>query len=78
MSDYSIYNVLRIQGEWYTIRKDIKPVDLLLSVVNPSLAKLLLWKTKRAISAIITAESYEDIKHLNNPILLVSQSKINE
>ncbi len=72
------FQVIRINDEWFTIRTDIKPMDLLTSFINPELAMQMIWKTKRALVCIKNAKSYSDIKNLNNPIRLERQETKNE
>lgn len=69
-NDDEVLLVIWICGICYTIKENIKLLDLLLSIIPEKTAKSLIWKTKRGIIAIKSATSYEEIKHLDKPVLL--------
>lgn len=76
ISEENVLQVICINDKWYTLRTDLKPVELLTAVVNTKLIKKIIAKTKRALISIKYATTYEDTEHLNKPIRLVkSQAK---
>jgi hypothetical protein len=78
ISEENYLQVIRINDRWFTFRTDIKLFDILTAIVNPKLARHLIWKTKRALVAVKNADNYTDIKHLNKPVRLVKQPKIGQ
>jgi hypothetical protein len=70
ITEDTILTVIRINEGWFTIKKGMKPSDLITTFVNPKLAHHLIWKTIRAINAVKNAKKYSDTEHLNKPIRL--------
>lgn len=71
ISEENVVQVVRINDEWFTIREDLKPNDLLTVFINPKLSNQLIWKTKRALVAIKYATTFGDTKHLSKPMRIV-------
>lgn len=63
--------VLIFNGKCFEIKQKITPMDILLSFINPQLAKQLIEKTKRALISVKCATGYSEIENLNNPLRLV-------
>lgn len=68
--DYA-FHVIHINQSWYRFKTDINISEILTSILNPSLAKKIIWKTKRALIVVKNAKTYEDTKAHNSPIRLV-------
>lgn len=76
LTEDKLLQVIQINEKWFTIRNEIKPFDILCAFVNPNLAQLIIWKTKRALISLKNANKYSDTQHLNKPIRLVKRSKL--
>tara|TARA_B100000780_G_C21095085_1_gene441600 strand:+ start:173 stop:967 length:795 start_codon:yes stop_codon:yes gene_type:complete len=68
ISNNSPFGVIRINNSWYTVNTELKIIDLLNTFLNKRLSNHLIWKTKRAIIKLKSAEKYSDTKEFNNPI----------
>lgn len=64
--------ILQIQGEWFEFSPDVKPIELLSSIVGDDWANTISEYTKLSLERIKTAKTYEETKPWNTPILLVA------
>jgi hypothetical protein len=73
ISEENTVQVIRFNGKWFTLRTDLKPMDFVTILVNSDLAKLLYYKTKRALIIVKNSNTFDDTRQLNKPIRLVRQ-----
>jgi len=61
----------RINDKWYKFSfDDFKPMDILTGFVRPELARMIIWRTKRAIVLLKYANFYGDVEYLHKPLKL--------
>jgi hypothetical protein len=65
---------IRINNEWYTMRDDLKPMDILFSFLDNESAKHVVYRGKRGLAAIRKASCYKDTEHLDHPLEFVKKS----
>lgn len=63
--------VLRFDKAWYSIKNDMKLIDLITIFVNQALATKIIQKAKRAIIIVKQSQSYEESAKHDQPIKLV-------
>lgn len=73
LTEEETVQVIRINDKWFTLRTDLKPTDFMTILVNSDLAKLLYYKTKRAIVIVKKSNSFDDTREHNKPIRLIRQ-----
>lgn len=73
ISEDNILQVIRFNDKLFTFRKDLKPIDFANIFVDSNLAKLLFYKTKRALVTVKKSNTFEDTKQYNIPIRLGRQ-----
>lgn len=66
----NVIQVIRINDIWYTFNLNLKPINILKSIVEPKLAEFLVERTKSFIEIIKTCNTYSDSEKYNNPIRL--------
>jgi hypothetical protein len=69
---------IRIINRWFSIREDFEPFDFIKEFFPPFIIRHLNWKTKKAIVAIQKAKTFDDTRHLNNPIRLIIKTPTGE
>jgi hypothetical protein len=70
ISEENTVQVIRFNDKWFTLRTDLKPIDLLTILVNSDLAKLLYYKTIRALINVKNSNTYDETRQMNKPIRL--------
>ena len=73
ISEDNTVQVIRFNDKWFTLRTDLKPIDFVTLLVNSDLAKLLFYKTKRALVIVKNSNTFDDTRQHNKPIRLVRQ-----
>jgi hypothetical protein len=62
---------IRFGDNWYRIKDQVKPMDLLMAGVDTVTSKELVNKFNESLTIIKTAKSYHDTEPYDNPICLV-------
>jgi hypothetical protein len=75
ITEDGVIHVIRHFEQWYMIREDIKPIQLLEAFMEPVLAKKLVRYTKRSIVRLKIANTIDDTKRYNSPTHLVRTKK---
>jgi len=70
VTNTSANTVVRIKGQWYFLRTDMTPFQMLRSIVNRRTAYHLICKWEDAVERIVTANSFSDTELYNNPCQL--------
>jgi hypothetical protein len=73
ISEENTVQVILFNDKWFTLRTDLKPLDFVTIFVNSDIAKLLFYKTKRALVTVKNSNTFDDTRQLNKPIRLVRQ-----
>lgn len=74
ISNQDIIQVIRIDKEWFSIKKNSTPFDILCLFVDRKTAYIIICHTLEAIDRVSRAESYTDTEKYNNPIRLTFQT----
>jgi len=74
--DENTIQVIQIGGKWYELKLETDFFKLLSLIMKTEKARELIWKTKRALVLMKTANTYDDTKHLNRPIRLAVSENI--
>lgn len=78
ISEKEVICVIRITNQWFLINQNFKEADLINEFIPLSIIRQINWKTKRALVVMKKAKSFEDTKHLNNPIRLIIKTATGE
>lgn len=73
ITDENIISVIRINQDWFKFRMDLKPIDIISSIMSPDLAKYIILKIEKEIQLIKDLNNKSESKKLSNPIRLVIQ-----
>lgn len=64
--------VIQVNGQWFEFSPDVKPIEILASVVGDEWANIISEHTTISLSRIKDARSFEETKQWNTPITLVA------
>lgn len=67
VTEESIYSVIHSNGKWYVQNNNITIDNLLISFFGEKLARQMFYRTKKAIVIVRNANSYAEVKQLDNP-----------
>jgi hypothetical protein len=70
ISDTNIFPVINFYGQWYLHKREIDFIELIKTFLKPKLSFKIYYRFKRAIVAVRNAQTYKEIEHLNNPIII--------
>ena len=73
ISDSHVYTVILFNNKWYAPNKELSFTDFVNGFFGNNLGKKIVLKTQDAIEIVRNANSFDEIKHLNNPFRIVKE-----
>ena len=76
ITDKEFFSVINFYGKYYLPKNNIDIIALIKVFLKPKLSLQIMYRFKRAVVAVRNANTFNEIRHLNKPVIIVKNKQI--
>jgi hypothetical protein len=76
ITDKEFFSVINFYGKYYLPKNNIDIIALIKIFLKPKLSLQIMYRFKRAVVAVRNANTFNEIRHLNKPVIIVKNKQI--